>query len=175
MWYCFAGSVPFLETLQLDELFYSGFNELNTNITLPEISEFQKNGILRLTNETSRKMGHAFHTSPFQFKNSSNGSAFPFSTSFAFVIVPEYPKLGGHGLAFTLSPSVDLPTTLPSQYLGLLNASDIRNFSNHLFAVEFDTVQDFEFGDINDNHVGININTMANFGDTFKYISPIVR
>ncbi|KAL7214975.1 hypothetical protein ACSBR1_027206 [Camellia fascicularis] len=70
-------------------------------------------------------MGHAFHTSPFHFKNSSNGSAFFFSTSFAFVIVLEYPKLGGHGLTFTLSPSVDLPTALPSQYLGLLNASDI--------------------------------------------------
>ncbi|KAL7248373.1 hypothetical protein ACSBR2_003149 [Camellia fascicularis] len=152
-------SIP--SSSHLDELFYSGFNELNTNITLSGISEFQKNGILRLTNETSRKMGHAFHTSPFHFKNSSNGSAFSFSTSFAFVIVPEYPKLGGHGLAFALSPSVDLPTALPSQYLGLLNASNIGNFSNHLFAVEFDTVQDFEFGDINDNHVGININTMA--------------
>lgn len=35
------------------------------------------------------------------------------------------------------------------------------NFSNHLFAVEFDTVQDFEYGDINDNHVGIDINGMA--------------
>ncbi|CAL5440125.1 unnamed protein product [Camellia sinensis] len=146
---------------QLNELFYSGFNELNTNITLFGISEFQKNGILRLTNETSRKMGHAFHTSLFHFKNSSNGSVFSFSTSFAFVIVPEYPKLGGHGLALTLSPSVDLPTTLLSQYLGRLNAFDSGNFSNHLFVVEFDTVQDFEFGDINDNHVGININTMA--------------
>ncbi|THG13738.1 hypothetical protein TEA_019672 [Camellia sinensis var. sinensis] len=145
----------------LNELFYSGFNELNTNITLSGISKFQKNGILRLTNETSRKMGHAFHTSPFHFKNSSNGSVFSFSTSFAFIIVPEYPKLGGHGLALTLSPSVDLPTTLLSQYLGRLNAFDSGNFSNHLFAVEFDTVQDFEFGDINDNHVGVNINTMA--------------
>ncbi|TMX00623.1 hypothetical protein EJD97_000441, partial [Solanum chilense] len=51
-------------------------------------------------------------------------------------------------------------TALPSQYLGLLNASDIGNFSNHIFAVEFDTVRDFEFGDIDDNHVGININSL---------------
>ncbi|KAF1883966.1 hypothetical protein Lal_00012926 [Lupinus albus] len=97
-------------------------------------------------------MGHAFYPSPFQFKNSTNGKVFSFSTSFALAIVPEYPKLGGHGLAFTIAPSKDLKA-LPSQYLGLLNSSDIGNFSNHIFAVEFDTVKDFEFGDINDNHV----------------------
>lgn len=73
-------------------------------------------------------------------------------------MVPQYPQLGGHGLAFTISPSKDLPGALPSQYLGLLNSSNNGNSSNHVFAVEFDTVQDFEFGDINDNHVGIDIN-----------------
>lgn len=75
--------------------------------------------------------------------------------------MPEYPKLGGHGLSFVVSPSRDLPGALPSQYLGLLNASDIGNFTNHLFAIEFDTVQDFEFGDINDNHVGVDINSLV--------------
>ncbi|KAG6697433.1 hypothetical protein I3842_09G198500 [Carya illinoinensis] len=45
-------------------------------------------------------------------------------------------------------------------YLGLLNASDIGNFSNHLFAVEFDTVQDLEFEDIDNNHVGVDINSL---------------
>ncbi len=133
---------------------------MGTNITLSGNAEIQKTGILKLTNETSRLMGHAFYNSPFQFKNSTNGKAFSFSTSFAFAIVPEYPKLGGHGLAFTVASSKDLKA-LPSQYLGLLNASDLGNFTNHLLAVEFDTVQDFEFGDINDNHVGIDINSLT--------------
>ncbi|KAI9073536.1 hypothetical protein K1719_044504 [Acacia pycnantha] len=31
---------------------------------------------------------------------------------------------------------------------------------NHVFAVEFDTLQNFEFGDINGNHVGIDINSL---------------
>ncbi|KAF5471638.1 hypothetical protein F2P56_008415 [Juglans regia] len=144
---------------QITELFFPGFSDVGTNITLNGIAEIEKTGILKLTNDTSRLMGHAFYTSPFQFKNSTNGKAFSFSSSFAFVTVPEYPKLGGHGLAFTISTSKDLKA-LPSQYLGLLNASDVGNFSNHLFAVEFDTVQDFEFGDINDNHVGIDINSL---------------
>lgn len=124
-------------------------------------AQIEDNGILRLTNNSLRLKGHAFYSNQMQFKSSITGKAFSFSTAFAFAIVPEYPKLGGHGFAFTISPSKDLPGSLPSQYLGLLNASNIGNFSNHIFAVEFDTVQDFEFGDINDNHVGIDINSLV--------------
>lgn len=143
---------------QLNEFLYSGFKDAATNITLSGVSEIQKNGILRLTNETSRLLGHAFYPSPFKFKNSSNGTALSFSTCFVFIIVPEYPKLGGHGLAFTIATTKDLKA-LPSQYLGLLNSS-VVNLTNHLFAVEFDTVQDFEFGDINDNHIGIDLGSL---------------
>ncbi|KAF7845462.1 L-type lectin-domain containing receptor kinase S.4-like [Senna tora] len=156
---------------QLDEVYFSGFKDVTSqNLTLNGIAEIQRDGILRLTNETSRLMGHAFHPSLFRFKNSSSGKAFSFSTSFALAIVPEYPKLGGHGMAFTIATSKDLKGALPSQYLGLLNSSDVGNFSNHLFAVEFDTVQDFEFGDKNDNHVGIDINSLvSNASETAGY------
>jgi serine/threonine protein kinase len=150
--------VPILS--QVDQLLYNGFKNISPkNLTLNGIAEIEKNGIIRLTNETSRLLGHAFYPLPFQLKNKTTGKVFSFSSSFAISVVPEYPKLGGHGMAFTIAPSKDLKA-LPSQYLGLLNSSDIGNFSNHLFAIEFDTVQDFEFGDINDNHVGININSM---------------
>ncbi|RYQ86695.1 hypothetical protein Ahy_B10g106332 [Arachis hypogaea] len=158
--------LPILNTVlsQPQQLFYSGFNHIpGTNLSLTGIAKIDdKNGILKLTNETSRLIGHAFYPIPFQFKNNNGSRTFSFSSSFAIAIVPEYPKLGGHGLAFTISASMDtLKHALPSQYLGLLNSTNIGNFSNHLFAVEFDTVQDFEFGDINDNHVGININNLV--------------
>lgn len=145
---------------QIDRLLFAGFKDVGaSNLTLSGIAQIEKNGILKLTNETSRLIGHGFYPSPFQLKNSTTGKVFSFSSSFALAIVPEYPKLGGHGLAFTIATSKDLKA-LPSQYLGILNSSDNGNFSNHIFAVEFDTVQDFEFGDINDNHVGIDINSM---------------
>ncbi|KAI8556680.1 hypothetical protein RHMOL_Rhmol05G0272400 [Rhododendron molle] len=145
---------------QPTEFTYTAFNQIGTNITLSGSSQILKNGILRLTNDTRRLMGHAFYTSPLKFKNSPDGSVLSFSTCFAIAIVPEYEKLGGHGLAFAVSSTRDLRSALPSQYLGLLNNSDVGNFSDHLFAVEFDTVQDFEFRDINDNHVGIDINSL---------------
>lgn len=151
---------PVLSQLDSDFI-YKGFNARGSNITLNGVAEIEDNGILRLTNDTLRLVGHGYYPNPIQFKDSVNGKAVSFSTVFAFAIVPEYPKLGGHGLAFTISPNKELKTALPSQYLGLLNASDNGNFSNYIFAVEFDTVQDFEFGDINDNHIGIDINSLA--------------
>ncbi|KAK4724995.1 hypothetical protein R3W88_027774 [Solanum pinnatisectum] len=156
---CLTISFSILASSQLDEFIFTKFNEPNNNITLSGVAKISHNGFIQLTNDTSRLIGHAFYSSPFHFKT-TNASTFSFSTCFALAIVPEYPKLGGHGLAFTISPSKDFTTALPSQYLGLLNASDIGNFSNHIFAVEFDTVRDFEFGDIDDNHVGVNINSL---------------
>ncbi|KAH7437572.1 hypothetical protein KP509_05G079100 [Ceratopteris richardii] len=71
-----------------------------------------------------------------------------------------YEKLGGHGMAFVMVPSLSSDGAFPSQYLGMLNSSNDNQTYNHLFGVEFDTVQDLEFHDINNNHVGININSM---------------
>ncbi|CAJ1949437.1 unnamed protein product [Sphenostylis stenocarpa] len=146
---------------QPNQIFYAGFKGVDgNNMTLDGVAEIEPNGVLKLTNDSSKVMGHAFYPTAFKFKNPSDGKAFSFSSCFALVIVPEFPKLGGHGLAFTIATSKDLKA-LPSQYLGLLDSSDIGNFSTHLFAVEFDTARDFEFGDINDNHVGIDINSLA--------------
>ncbi|KAG1337839.1 L-type lectin-domain containing receptor kinase S.4 [Cocos nucifera] len=149
-----------------DEFVYTGFGDEGAasgsgiTVSLNGVAAIENNGILRLTNETSRLIGRAFYPTALQFRNATTGVAFSFSATFVFAIVPEYPKLGGHGLAFVISPTQELKRALPSQYLGLMNASDVGNFSNHLFAVEFDTVRDFEFGDIDDNHIGIDINDM---------------
>ncbi|KAJ4831368.1 hypothetical protein Tsubulata_021664, partial [Turnera subulata] len=54
--------------------------------------------------------------------------AFSFPTSFAFTVVTQYPTLGGHSFAFTISIK-DLQA-LPNQYLGLLNpVKDTTNSS----------------------------------------------
>ncbi|XP_031279823.1 L-type lectin-domain containing receptor kinase S.4-like [Pistacia vera] len=157
---------------QLNKLFYPGFKDLNSNITLRREAKIKKSGILCLTNDTSYLPGQAFYSSPIQFKNSTNGQVFSFSTSFALVIVPEYPELGGQGLAFTISTSKDLKG-FPSQYLGLFG--NVKNFSNHLFAVEFDTVQSNnvesqELYDMQGNNVGIAINSLnSNVSSTAAY------
>ncbi|KAK4436612.1 L-type lectin-domain containing receptor kinase S.4 [Sesamum alatum] len=144
-----------------DEFIFHGFKSSGSRISLNGVAEIEQNGILKLTNDTPRLVGRAFYQSPIKFKNSRDGKALSFSTAFAFAIVPEYEKLGGHGFAFTVSKSKELNGGLPNQYLGLMNPSNLGNVSNHVFAVEFDTVKDYNFWDINDNHIGIDINSLA--------------
>ncbi|KAJ8532981.1 hypothetical protein K7X08_015870 [Anisodus acutangulus] len=50
--------------------------------------------------------------------------------------------------------------SLPAHYIGLLNDKNNGNITNHIVAVESDTILSCDFEDINDNHVGININQM---------------
>ncbi|KAJ0088150.1 hypothetical protein Patl1_31826 [Pistacia atlantica] len=138
---------------------YNGFR--SANLSLDGIAEFTSNGLLRLTNDTSQRTGHAFYPNPISFKNSSNGSAFSFSTTFVFGIHPsQYLTINGHGIAFVIAPTRGLPGARPSQYLGLFNEKNNGNDSNRVFAVELDTIQSSEFFDINDNHVGIDINNL---------------
>ncbi|XP_031275937.1 L-type lectin-domain containing receptor kinase IV.1-like [Pistacia vera] len=139
---------------------YNGFQ--SANLTVDGIAEFTSNGLLKLTNNTRQKSGHAFYPNPISFKNSSsNSSAFSFSTTFVFGIhAAEYPTLNGHGIAFVVAPTRGLPGARPSQYLGLFNEKNNGNASNHVLAVELDTIQSSEFFDINDNHVGIDINQL---------------
>ncbi|KAF8397434.1 hypothetical protein HHK36_016350 [Tetracentron sinense] len=137
---------------------YNGFR--GANVILDGVAEITPNGLLKVTNTSMQQTGHAFYSHPFQFKNSSNGTTFSFSTTFVFAIVPVYPQLSGHGIAFLIAPSRGLPGALPSQYLGLFNETNNGDPTNHIVAIELDTIQNKEFGDINNNHVGLDINDL---------------
>ncbi|KAL4606579.1 hypothetical protein ACB092_09G113400 [Castanea dentata] len=137
---------------------YNGFRSVN--LSLDGIATITSNGLLELTNDTKQQTGHAFYPTPISFKNSSNDIAFSFSTTFVFAIVSEYPTLSGHGMAFVIAPTRGLPGARPSQYLGLFNETNNGNSTNPVVAIELDTIQSLEFNDINDNHVGVDINRM---------------
>ncbi|KAI8560573.1 hypothetical protein RHMOL_Rhmol04G0268100 [Rhododendron molle] len=137
---------------------FNNFKAASTNLTLDGIAEFTPSGLLALTNGTRQQKGHAFYPIPFLFKPSPNATASSFSTSFIFSIIPEYPTLSGHGIVFVVAPAPRLPGALPSQWLGLFNGTNNGNSTNHVVAVELDTITSSEFQDINDNHVGIDIN-----------------
>jgi len=138
---------------------YNGFRSA-PHLYLDGGAEFTSCGMLKLTNHTRQQKGHAFFQSPIAFKNTTNGSASSFSTSFVFAISSEYPDLSGHGIVFVVSPTKGLPNSLPSQYLGLFDNTNNGDTGNHVFGVELDTIQNIEFGDINDNHVGIDVNEL---------------
>ncbi|XP_058109534.1 L-type lectin-domain containing receptor kinase IV.1-like [Magnolia sinica] len=139
---------------------YNGFR--GVNLSLNGVAAITPDGLLRLTNTSLHQIGRAFYSVPVRFKNSSDGDPFSFSTTFVFAIVPAGdPDLSGHGIAFVISPLNNLPGAHPSQYLGLFNLTNNGNSSNHIVAVEFDTIINPEFNDINNNHVGIDINGLS--------------
>ncbi|KAH1084131.1 hypothetical protein J1N35_023892 [Gossypium stocksii] len=123
------------------------------------VAGVDSSGLFKLTNTTSRMSGQSVYKNLIQFKNSTNATVSSFSTTFNFAIVPEYTHLGGHGLAFVISPNDEISGALPTQYLSLFNATNIGLDSKRIVVIELDKVRDFLVGDIDNNHVGININS----------------
>ncbi|XP_058181380.1 L-type lectin-domain containing receptor kinase V.9-like [Rhododendron vialii] len=121
--------------------------------------EFSSNGLITLNDYERRAKGRAYYNLPIQFKNSSKASVISFSTTFIFATEPEYQICSIHGLAFVISPTEEiLPGALPGHSLGLFSGTNNENSSNHILAVELDTIYNSESDDINDHQVGIDIN-----------------
>ncbi|KAI5325961.1 hypothetical protein L3X38_035035 [Prunus dulcis] len=155
---------PICSLVQGVEFLFNGFNGSESNLTLEGASIVKPSGMIRLTNKSHDIIGHAFYDKPinmFDKNSSSYPNASSFSTHFVFAIVSSSPGNGGFGLAFTLAPSPRFPGAEPGHFLGIVNSKNDNNSSNHIFAVEFDTVNGFkENSNTKGNHVGININSV---------------
>ncbi|XBH81768.1 hypothetical protein VPH35_107271 [Triticum aestivum] len=137
-----------------------GKNELVYNGFLADLKLDGKalwiDDLLSLTNGPGGTSGHAFCSYPLSFQDNPGGVISSFSTTFVFVM--GFKKYKVNGMAFILSPTSDLPDDSPGEYLGLPHS----NLDGHaFFAAEFDTVLNAEIGDIDDNHVGIDVNSLA--------------
>ncbi|KAF8722562.1 hypothetical protein HU200_022393 [Digitaria exilis] len=95
-------------------------------------------------NGSIQMMGHALHPSPLPFHNA------------------QYEDLSASGLAFVVAADRSvLSTAMPGEFLGLLNGSDDGNRSTHVFAVELDTLFNADLGDMNSNHVGVDVDSLV--------------
>jgi hypothetical protein len=138
---------------------FNGFS--GANLSLDGMATVTPDGLLMLTNGTTALKGHAFHPTPLRFHGANGRTVASFSTAFVFGIIGQYPDVSSQGMAFVVSASRDFSTALPGHFLGLVNAADNGNAGNHLLAVELDTVLNAEFRDIDDNHVGVDVNSLT--------------
>ncbi|KAH7531117.1 hypothetical protein JRO89_XSUnG0018700 [Xanthoceras sorbifolium] len=153
------------------QFIYEGFNE--AKLQMDGSAKIHQNGLLQLTNTSDFQAGRAFHPSPIKF-NTSSSLSLSFSTYFVFSMDPEEPNFGGHGMAFVIAPSMDFSLAVQASYLGLFNATNNGHSSNHILAMELDTVQTPEFQDIDGNHLGIDVNGLiSNESATATYFSDI--
>jgi hypothetical protein len=117
---------------QDDQFIYNGFHQ--ANLHLDGIAEIHPNGLLQLTNTSNQQVGYAFYPLPLKFNNSPSRltQSLSFSTNFVFAIVPQFPMLGCHGIAFAITPSLDFSHAVASQFLGLINATNNGLPTNHI-------------------------------------------
>uniref|UniRef100_A0A453NZ91 non-specific serine/threonine protein kinase n=1 Tax=Aegilops tauschii subsp. strangulata TaxID=200361 RepID=A0A453NZ91_AEGTS len=153
------GALDLVASLVDDQFVYSGF--AGAGLTLDGSATVTPSGLLELTNGSLQLKGHAFHPTPLRFRELPNGTVRSFAASFVFGILSAYPDMSAHGIVFVVAPTTDFSTALASQYLGLVNVQNNGHESNRIFAVELDTLQQDEFRDINDNHVGVDINGLV--------------
>ncbi|VAI44066.1 unnamed protein product [Triticum turgidum subsp. durum] len=138
---------------------YSGFAG-SSNLLLDGAASVTGSGLLELTNGTLRQKGHAIYPTPLRLRGRS------FSASFVFGILSAYPDVSANGIALFVAPTTNFSGAMAAQYLGLLNTSNNGNATNRVFAVELDTMQNNEFRDLSDNHVGIDINSLVSANST---------
>ncbi|XP_019097850.1 PREDICTED: lectin-domain containing receptor kinase VI.4-like isoform X1 [Camelina sativa] len=149
------------------EFIFRGFKGNQSEIQMEGDSTIRPNGLLRLTDRKSNVTGSAFYHKPVRLLDTNtssitNATVRSFSTSFIFVIIPTSSSNGGFGFTFTLSPTPNRTGAESAQYLGLLNERNDGDVSNHVFAVEFDTVQGFKDStNRQGNHIGLNFNSLS--------------
>lgn len=108
---------------------------------------------LRLFDPVSRTPASFETTFSFQFQSPSNiSNSNPLRGS--NLSVPD----GGSGLTFIIVPD-EFTVGRPGAWLGMLN--DVCDEEYKAVGVEFDARQNPEFGDLNDNHVGINLGSIV--------------
>ncbi|KAK2658000.1 hypothetical protein Ddye_011052 [Dipteronia dyeriana] len=118
------------------------------------------NGTVRLTRDLpvpNSGAGKVLYSKPVSFRHPETHAPASFSTFFSFSVTNLNPSSIGGGLAFVISPDDDTVGSAGGS-LGLL---DEGGLAMGFVAVEFDTLMDVEFKDINGNHVGLDLNSMV--------------
>ncbi|KAG2616138.1 L-type lectin-domain containing receptor kinase VIII.2-like [Panicum virgatum] len=108
-----------------------------------------KNGTIRLSRDLpvpTSGSGRALYASAVPVRAG-------FSTQFAFTVATLNPSSIGGGLAFVVAAD-DSSLGDAGPYIGVATGTDAA-------AVEFDTLMDVQFGDVNGNHVGLDLGSMV--------------
>ncbi|GAA0148652.1 hypothetical protein Leryth_005709 [Lithospermum erythrorhizon] len=129
------------------------------NLTLLGDSHLRE-GVIGLTRELgvpTSSSGTVIYNYPIAFFDQETNVTASFSTRFSFSVDNVNPASFGDGLTFFISPNNQ---TLGSSggYLGLVNSSQLTK--NRFVAIEFDTKMDLHFNDPDENHVGLDIDSL---------------
>ncbi|KAK2977577.1 hypothetical protein RJ640_007213 [Escallonia rubra] len=120
------------------------------------------NGSVMLTRDLAvpnSGTGRVLYSKPVMFRQTGGLEPASFTTFFSFSVSNLNPSSIGGGLAFIISPD-DETVGDAGGFIGIMDQSGAAS-PNGVVAVEFDTLMDVEFKDINGNHVGLDLNSMV--------------
>ncbi|XP_057426957.1 L-type lectin-domain containing receptor kinase S.6 [Lotus japonicus] len=112
------------------------------------------------SSSSSSGIGRAFYAYPVRFLDPFTNSTASFSCRFTFSIISSSSCPSGDGIAFIIAANTDF-RSLSRGYLGL--PGPVLNQRDSYFAVEFDTNLDPSLGDINGNHIGVDVGSAVSF------------
>jgi serine/threonine protein kinase len=154
-------SCRFLVACQNTNFSFQSFSSVAQFITVRDVQHSANDSSFILNaSQQLRTCGKLLYKDMVRVKDRSvGGKVASFSTSFTFQIsCPNY-DVHGDGLAFTFTTD-NRTIGDPGADMCLLYEINDGNSSNQVFAVEFDTYQNLEYGDPSNNHIGIDINSM---------------
>ena len=164
-----AGEVPINVTKHFSFYNFSFSNNprLVHDVKLLGSAKFSnEKGALQIPNESEEDIRHqagrGIYSFPIRLLDPSTKTPASFQTTFSFQMnnstASEQAAYGGSGLTFIIVPD-EFTVGRPGPWLGMLNDACENDYK--AVAVEFDTRKNPEFGDLNDNHVGINLGTIV--------------
>ncbi|KAG7976511.1 hypothetical protein I3843_06G152700 [Carya illinoinensis] len=166
---------PFTSTTSFN---FPSFNSQDKNISYERA--FAENKVIQLTaiRDQPWTVGRATYHSPMHLWDNASKNLADFTTHFSFVIAATTPNKTAYadGLAFFLAPvdSQILDTTYSGGTLGLTSSGlALNSTTNDFVAVEFDIFKND--WDLQDEHVGIDINSMESVANASWWSSISIR
>ncbi|GAV65482.1 Lectin_legB domain-containing protein [Cephalotus follicularis] len=110
---------------------------------------------VQLTNSVSSSAGRVMYKKPIKFVEGNPRKSASFSTYFSFSLSRE----AGDGLAFVMVPSGFDFKVFGNSSFGL--PLGLEKSESRVLAVEFDSLKDAKYDDLNGNHVGIDMGSLV--------------
>ncbi|XVE61997.1 hypothetical protein DITRI_Ditri06bG0083100 [Diplodiscus trichospermus] len=110
---------------------------------------------IQLTNSVSWSVGRVMYKKPIKLVEGKVRNFASFSTYFSFSMSHEK----GDGLAFFMVPGSFDASVLSNSSFGI--SFGLNKSKSDIVAIEFDTFKNANYGDLNENHVGIDVGSLV--------------